>query len=107
MVLLNLILHCRLEELQRFFIGLLSETGFVTIHHEEWQDGFWVVGANAKRTSQLMATLMNLFIGYIRRNRIAIELDATKIGDKVKATLKCNPYLDVVDMQAPDEDPVE
>ena len=107
MVMLNLSLRSDTEELRIFFIEFLGEIGFIVIHKEEWRDGFRVIGASAKRTSQLTATLMNLFIGYIHRNRIAIELVAHQENGLITATLKGALYLDVVDLEAPDENPEE
>jgi hypothetical protein len=93
--------------LRDFFLELLSEIGFFTIHQEEWADGFRVIGASAKRSSQLTATIMNLFIGYIHRNRIVIELTVHREDHHLAAHLRCTPYLDVVDFEAPDEKPEE
>ena len=107
MAVLNLSLHGETEELRDFFIEFLGEIGFFIIHREEWRDGFRIMGASAKRTSQLTATLMNLFIGYIPRNRTAIELTARRDDGLMTATLMCTPYLDVVDLEAPDGDPQE
>jgi hypothetical protein len=104
---LNLSLQGDCEELRDFYIELLGEIGFFIIHQEEWGDGFRVIGANAKRSSQLTATIMNLFIGYIHKNRIAIELVGHREKDHLAATLMCTPYLDVVDLAAPDEKPDE
>ncbi|UCH57636.1 MAG: hypothetical protein JSV18_01575 [Candidatus Bathyarchaeota archaeon] len=95
------------EELLSVFKGLLKEAGFFQIHVEESEKGFTIIGASAKRTSQLTTTILNIFIGYIHRNRIAIELTASQMGDIINATLKCDPYLDVLDMEAPDKDPKE
>jgi hypothetical protein len=50
---------------------------------------------------------MNLFIGYIHKNRIAIELVAHQENDHLTAYLTGMPYLDVVDLVAPDEKPEE
>jgi hypothetical protein len=107
LTILNLDLQGDTEELQNFFIELLGEIGFFTIHNENWKDGFMVIGASAKRSSQLLVTIMNIFIGYIQRNRIAIELVANKENVHLDATLKCVPYLDVVDFEAPNEKPEE
>ena len=104
---LNLSLQGDREELRDFYIELLGEIGFFIIHQEEWGDGFRVTGANAKRSSQLTATIMNLFIGYIHKNRISIELAAHRENDHLVAHLRCVPYLDVVDLAAPDEKPEE
>ncbi len=107
MTTLNLSIQCDCEELRDFYIKLLNEIGFYTIHQEEWSDGFRVMGASAKRSSQLTTTIMNLFIGYIHKNRIVIELTAHRVNDHLAATLICVPYLDVVDLEAPDEKPEE
>ncbi len=107
MTTLNLSLQCDCEELRDFYISLLGEIGFFNIHQEEWGDGFRVIGASAKRSSQLTATIMNLFIGYIPQNRIVIELVAHREKDHLAATLMCTPYLDMVDLEAPDEKPEE
>jgi len=104
---LNLSLQGGCEELLDFYIALLGEIGFFIIHQEEWKNGFRVIGASAKRSSQLTATIMNLFIGYIHKNRIALELVAHRENDHLAATLMCTPYLDVVDLAAPDEKPDE
>jgi len=104
---LNLGVQCDCEELRDFYIELLGEIGFYTISQEEWGGGFSVMGASAKRSSQLTATIMNLFIGYIHKNRIVIELIAHRVNDHLAATLMCAPYLDVVDLAAPDENPEE
>ena len=107
MITLNLSLQCDCGELRDFYLELLGEIGFFIIHQEEWGDGFRVMGANVKRSSQLTATIMNLFIGYIHKNRIAIELVAHRENDNLAAHLTCTPYLDVVDLEAPDEKPEE
>ena len=107
MTTLNLSLQGDCEELRDFYIELLGEIGFFIIHREEWGDGFRVIGASAKRSSQLTSTIMNLFIGYIHKNRIALELAAHRENDHLSATLMCTPYLDVVDLAAPDEKPDE
>jgi len=104
---LNLSLQGDCEELRDFYVSLLGEIGFFNIHQEEWGDGFRVMGASAKRSSQLTATIMNLFIGYIPQNRIVIELVAHREKDHLAATLMCTPYLDMVDLAAPDEKPEE
>jgi len=104
---LNLSLQCDCDELRDFYIELLGEIGFFTIYQEEWGDGFRVMGASAKRSSQLTATIMNLFIGYIHKNRIVMELTATRVNGHLAATLMCALYLDVVDLEAPDEKPEE
>jgi hypothetical protein len=51
--------------------------------------------------------MMNLFIGYIQRNRIAMELVAHQENDLLTSTVKCTPYLDVVDLEAPIKNPEE
>ncbi len=107
MTTLNLSLQSDYEELRDFYISLLGEIGFFIIHQEEWGGGFRVMGASAKRSSQLTATIMNLFIGYIHKNRIVIELVAHREKDHLAATLMCTPYLDMVDLAAPDEKPEE
>lgn len=107
MTTLNLSLQGDCEELRDFYIELLGEIGFFNIHQEEWGDGFRVIGASAKRSSQLTTTIMNLFIGYIHKNRIVIELVVHRENDHLAATLMCTPYLDVVDLEAPDEKPEE
>jgi len=77
------------------------------IHREETDDGFTLIGANSKRTSQLVATMMNLFIGYIQRNRFAVEVRATSEADRVHVVLRCCTYMDVLDMEAPISNPEE
>jgi hypothetical protein len=104
---LNLNFQGAFEELRDYYIELLGEIGFFIIHQEEWGDGFRVIGINAKRSSQLTATIMNLFIGYIHKNRIAIELVAHRENNHLAAFLICTSYLDVVDLVAPDEKPEE
>ena len=107
MTTLNLSLQGDIGELRVFFIELLGGMGFIIIHQEEWTEGFRVIGTSAKRTSQLTVTMMNLFIGYIQRNRIAMELVAHQENDLLTSTLKCTPYLDVADIEAPNENPAE
>jgi hypothetical protein len=107
MTTLNLSLHGDGEELRDLFIKLLGEIGFFIIHQEELRDGFRVIGASAKRASQLTATMLNLFIGYIHRNRIVIEMTAHQENDHLTATMICKPYLDVVDIPVPEEKPEE
>ena len=107
MTTLNFSLQGDCEELRDFYIEFLNEIGFFNIHQEEWGDGLRVIGASAKRSSQLTTTIMNLFIGYIHKNRIVIELVAHRENDHLAATLMCTPYLDVVDLEAPDEIPEE
>jgi hypothetical protein len=107
MSMLNLNLHGESEKLRDFFKKLLIEMGFFVIHQDDWGDGFRVIGTSAKRTSPLAATLMNLFIGYIHRKRIAVELTGTQKGEIVEASLRCSLYLDVFDMDAPLEKPEE
>lgn len=77
------------------------------IHREETDDGFTLIGANSKRTSQLVATMMNLFIGYIMKNRFAVEVRATSEADRVHVVLRCCTYMDVLDMEAPISNPEE
>ena len=94
------------EVLERF-LGLLDEIDFKVIHREETGDGFRVIGASAKRRSQLTATMMSLLIGYIQRNRITVELEARQNSGVVHAVLRSCPYLDVLDMEAPGGNPEE
>ena len=107
MAMSNFSIHVEAKDFRSFFMELLKEIGFIIIHQEVKEDGFTIIGSNAKRTSQLNITLMNLFIGYINKNRIAIELTAKQKGEYTNATLWCKPYLDVLDIEAPDEDPRE
>ncbi len=95
------------DELRNTFLELLEDAGFTLIHREETDDGFTLIGANSKRTSQLVATMMNLFIGYIQRNRFAVEVRATSEADRVHVVLRCCTYMDVLDMEAPISNPEE
>jgi hypothetical protein len=96
-----------LEELRGCFHEILGAIGYIVIHEEDWDTGFRVIGADRKRASQLTTTMMNMFIGYIRKNRIVIELEAWRENGLTTATLTCDPYLDVVDIKSPDKIPVE
>lgn len=107
MSMLSLRVHGEAERLRDFFIELIGEMGFFVIHREDWVGGFRVIGADSRRTSPLVATIMNLFIGYIQRKRTAVELTGTQRGDIVEASLRCGPYLDVFDVDAPVEGPEE
>ena len=77
------------------------------LHREDADHGFTLIGANAKRTSQLVATLMNLFIGYIQVNRFAVEFRATREAEMIHVVLRCCTYMDVLDMEAPSSNPEE
>jgi hypothetical protein len=107
MVTRTFMLQGEADELRNTFLELLVDAGFTLIHREETDDGFTLIGANSKRTSQLVATMMNLFIGYIQRNRFAVEVRATSEADRVHVVLRCCTYLDVLDMEAPPSDPEE
>jgi hypothetical protein len=96
-----------LEGLRSCFQEILKDVGFIVIFEEGWETGFRVIGADRKRASQLTATLMNMFIGYVGRNRIVIELEAWRENGRTVASLTCEPYLDVVDIKSPDKNPVE
>jgi hypothetical protein len=96
-----------LEELRGCFHDILCGIGFIVIHEEGWETGFRVIGADRKRASQLTTTMMNMFIGYVRRNRIVVELEAWREKGLTTAKLTCDPYLDVVDIKSPDKIPVE
>lgn len=89
------------------FLGLLDEIDFKVIHKEEHADGFRVIASSRPRRSQLSMTMMNMFTGYVPRNRLAVELEARNRGDATQAVLRCSPYLDVLDMPAPSGDPRE
>ena len=89
------------DDLRKLFLETLEEARFTLVHSEDTDDGFTLIGANANRVSQLMATMMNLFIGYIQRNRFAVEMRATRQADRVHVVLRCCSYLDVLDMEAP------
>jgi len=95
------------DDLRTMFLETLEEARFTLVHSEDTDDGFTLIGANAKRVSQLVATMMNLFIGYIQRNRYAVELKATQKADRVHVILRCYPYLDVLDMKASSGKPEE
>ena len=89
------------DDLRTMFLETLEEARFTLVHSEDTDDGFTLIGANAKRVSQLAATMMNLFIGYIQRNRYAVEMRATRQADRIHVFLRCCAYLDVLDMEAP------
>ena len=95
------------DDLRTMFLETLEEARFTLVHSEDTDDGFMLIGANAKRVSQLVATMMNLFIGYIQRNRYAVELKATQKAERVHVILRCYPYLDVLDMKASSGKPEE
>jgi len=95
------------DDLRTMFLETLEEARFTLVHSEDTDDGFTLIGANAKRVSQLVATMMNLFIGYIQRNRYAVELKVTQKADRVHVILRCYPYLDVLDMKASSGKPEE
>ena len=95
------------DDLRNHLLEILKDAGFTLLHLEETGRGFTLIGANAKRTSQLLATMMNLFTGYIQRNRFAVEIRATGDAERVHVVLKCCTYLDVLDMEAPSRDPEE
>ena len=95
------------EELRGYFHEILKEIGFVAIYEEEWETGFKVMGADRKRASPFTATLMNMFIGNIKRNRIVIELETMKENSLTVASLTFSPYLDVVDIKSPDKNVLE
>ncbi len=107
MVSRSFVLHGEADDLRTLFLEKLEEAGFTLVHGEDTNDGFTLIGANAKRVSQLVATMMNLFIGYIQRNRYAVELRAKQINDKIYVLLRCYPYLDVLDMEATSSNPGE
>ena len=89
------------DDLRGLFLEILEDAGFTLLHREDTDHGFTLIGANAKRTSQLVATLMNLFIGYIQVNRFAVEVRASREAERVHVVLRCCTYLDVLDMEAP------
>ena len=95
------------DDLRTMFLETLEEARFTLVHSEDTDNGFTLIGANAKRVSQLVATMMNLFIGYIQRNRYAVELKATQKADRVHVILRCYPYLDVLDIKASSGKPEE
>lgn len=98
-------LQGEVDDLRNLFLELLEDAGFTLLHREETDIGFTLIGANAKRVSQLVATMMNLFIGYIQMNRFAVELRATSEADRIHVVLRCCTYLDVLDMEAPSNNP--
>ena len=100
MVTRSFVLQGEENELRNLFLEMLEDAGFTLVHREETDDGFTLIGANAKRVSQLVATMMNVFIGYIQRNRFAVELRATQKADRIHVVLRCCTYLDVLDMEA-------
>lgn len=107
MVSRSFVLHGEADDLRTLFLETLEEARFTLVHSEDTDDGFTLIGANAKRGSQLVATMMNLFIGYIQRNRYAVELRAIQKNDKIHVILRCYPYLDVLDIKAPSGNPGE
>lgn len=107
MVSRSFMVHGEADYLRTTFLEALEEARFTLVHREDADDGFTLIGANAKRVSQLVATMMNLFIGYVQRNRYAVELRATQKADRVHVILRCYPYLDVLDMKATSGDPDE
>ena len=107
MVTRTFMLHGETDDLRSLFLELLEDAGFTLVHREDTDNGFTLIGANAKRISQLVATMMNMFIGYIQRNRFAVELRATSEADRVHVVLRCCTYLDVLDMEAPSSNPEE
>jgi len=107
MVTRTFMLQGETDDLRSLFLELLEDAGFTLVHREDTDNGFTLIGANAKRISQLVATMMNLFIGYIQRNRFAVEVRATSEADRVHVVLRCCTYLDVLDMEAPSSNPEE
>ena len=107
MVTRTFMLHGETDDLRSLFLELLEDAGFTLVHREDTDNGFTLIGANAKRISQLVATMMNMFIGYIQRNRFAVEVRATSEADRVHVVLMCCTYLDVLDMEAPSSNPEE
>jgi len=107
MVTRTFMLQGETDDLRSLFLELLEDAGFTLVHREDTDNGFTLIGANAKRISQLVATMMNMFIGYIQRNRFAVELRATSEADRVHVVLRCCTYLDVLDMEAPSSNPEE
>ncbi len=95
------------DDLRSHFLEVLEDAGFILLHREDTDHGFTLIGANAKRTSQLMVTMMNIFIGYIQRNRFAVEIRATSEAERTHVVLRCCTYLDVLDMEAPSSNPEE
>jgi hypothetical protein len=100
MAMQTLNLSANLEELSALFLELLREVNFTVILHEDLEAGFRIIGADKKRMSQLTATLFSIIGGYLPRNRIAIELTALLDDGIITATLKCSPYLDILDIEA-------
>jgi len=92
-------LSANLEELSALFLDLLREINFTIILHEDLEAGFRIIGANKTRLSQLTVTLYSLTGGYFPQNRIAIELTAILDRGIITATLKCSPYLDILDIE--------
>jgi hypothetical protein len=107
MVTRTFMLQGDVDDLRSLFLEILEDAGFTLLHREDADHGFTLIGANAKRTSQLVATLMNLFIGYIQVNRFAVEVRASREADGVHVVLRCCTYLDVLDMEAPSSNPEE
>jgi len=107
MVTRTFMLQGDVDDLRSLFLEILEDAGFTLLHREDVDHGFMLIGANAKRTSQLVATLMNLFIGYIQVNRFAVEVRASREADGVHVVLRCCTYLDVIDMEAPRRNPEE
>jgi len=107
MVTRTFMLQGDVDDLRSLFLELLEDARFTLVHREDTDNGFTLIGANAKRISQLVATMMNLFIGYIQRNRFAVEVRATSEADRVHVVLRCCTYLDVLDMEAPSSNPEE
>ncbi len=101
MVTRTLTLQGDVDDLRNLLLEILKDAGFTLLHLEDIDNGFMLIGANAKRTSQLVATMMNLFIGYIQRNRFAVEIRATREAERVNVVLRCCTYQDVLDMEAP------
>ena len=63
MVTRTFMLHGETDDLRSLFLELLEDAGFTLVHREDTDNGFTLIGANAKRISQLVATMMNMFIG--------------------------------------------
>jgi len=62
MVSRSFVLHGEADDLRASFLEALEVAGFTLVHSEDADDGFTLIGADAKRVSQLVATMMNLFI---------------------------------------------
>jgi len=107
MVSRSFVLHGEADDLRSLFLEILEDAGFTLLHREDTGHGFTLIGANAKRTSQLVATMMNMFIGYIQSNRFAVKMRATREAERVHVVLRCCTYLDVMDMEAPSSNPEE